>query len=223
MHILVVDDDPAVRVAIASALQLEGYDVTQAGDGDSALQSMASSPPDAMVLDVMMSGRDGLSVCRLLRAAGDRTPIIVLTARGEVSDRVAGLDAGADDYLPKPFDLGELAARLRALLRRTQPDQPPVSSFADLSFDTSTRTASRGSRQVELSRTESAMLELFLLNPGQVLTREVISDRVWDTDFGPASNSIAVYISYLRAKLEAGGEPRLIHTVRGLGYRLVAP
>jgi two-component system response regulator MprA len=223
MHILVVDDDPAVRVAIASALQLEGYDVTQAGDGDSALQSMASSPPDAMVLDVMMSGRDGLSVCRLLRAAGDRTPIIVLTARGEVSDRVAGLDAGADDYLPKPFDLGELAARLRALLRRTQPDLPLVSSFADLSFDTTTRTASRGSRQIELSRTESAMLELFLLNPGQVLTREVISDRVWETDFGPASNSIAVYISYLRAKLEAGGEPRLIHTVRGLGYRLVAP
>lgn len=223
MHILVVDDDPAVRVAITSALRLEGYDVTQAGDGDSALAAMARSAPDAVVLDVMMGGRDGLSVCRLLRAAGDRTPIIVLTARGEVSDRVAGLDAGADDYLAKPFDLAELAARLRALLRRSQPDLPPVSTFADLRFDTAARTASRGSRHVELSRTESAMLELFLLNPGQVLTREVISDRVWETDFGPASNSIAVYISYLRAKLEAGGEPRLIHTVRGLGYRLAAP
>ncbi|MER8099230.1 response regulator transcription factor [Kitasatospora sp. NPDC094016] len=220
-RVLVVDDDPEVRAAVEDGLAVEGYQVRGAADGLAALSEVAGWQPDAMVLDLMMPVLDGLAVCRRLRALGDRLPILVLTARDSVSDRVDGLDAGADDYLIKPFALDELTARLRALLRRSAPAaEDPGYRFADLEVDPATRTGSRAGRPVEFSRTEFALLEVLLRHPGQVLPREVIMERVWGADFGPDSNSLAVYVGYLRRKLEAGGEPRLVHTVHGVGYRL---
>jgi two-component system response regulator MprA len=221
MRILVVDDERAVRESIERALRLEGYEVVQAADGAEALGSVAGQAPDAMVLDVMMPQVDGLEVCRQLRADGDRLPILVLTARDSVSDRVRGLDAGADDYLVKPFALDELLARLRALLRRSGgADHAGVLRFADLELDPTSHEVRRGERPIELTRTEFLLLELFMTHPRQVLTRSVIFERVWGYDFGPGSNSLEVYVSYLRRKTEAGGEPRLLHTVRGVGYVL---
>jgi two-component system response regulator MprA len=223
MRILVVDDEPAVRDAVDRALRLEGHDVAVAADGRAALDAVAATPPDALVLDVLMPRVDGLEVCRRLRAAGDRTPVLVLTARDAVADRVRGLDAGADDYLVKPFALEELLARVRALLRRAVPDGEALLRFADLELDPVAYTVCRGERPLELTRTEFALLELFLRHPRQVLTRSIIFDRVWGYDFGPASNSLEVYVGYLRRKTEAGGEPRLLHTVRGVGYVLRGP
>jgi two-component system response regulator MprA len=224
-RVLVVDDEPAVREALERALRLEGYQVTMAGDGDEALRLVAESSHDAVVLDVLMPGMDGLEVCRVLRTAGIRTPVLMLTARDAVSDRVAGLDAGADDYLVKPFALEELLARLRALLRRTSREEGErdVLLFADLVLDADAHEARRGDRRIELTRTEFLLLELLMLNPRRVLTREVIFDRVWGYDFGPTSNSLEVYVGYLRRKTEADGGPRLIHTVRGVGYVLKEP
>jgi two-component system, OmpR family, response regulator MprA len=219
MRILVVDDERPVREALDRALRLEGYEVDTAADGQEALLAVAKRGVDAVVLDVLMPVLDGLETCRMLRRQDNRTPVLMLTARHEVSDRVAGLDAGADDYLVKPFALEELLARLRALLRRTSGGDGPL-SFADLTLDPGTREVSRGGRPIELTRTEFLLLELFLRNPRQVLTRDVIFDRVWGYDFGPASNSLEVYVGYLRRKTEAEGEPRLIHTVRGVGYAL---
>ncbi|MET9646810.1 response regulator transcription factor [Streptomyces syringium] len=222
--VLVVDDDPDVRAAVVDGLSVEGYTVRSAADGLEALSAVAAAPPAAIVLDLAMPVLDGLAVCRRLRDLGDRTPVLVLTARDAVSDRVAGLDAGADDYLVKPFALDELLARLRALLRRAAPVEAaaehPELTFADLRVDPATRTGVRGDVPLEFTRTEFALLEVFLLHPGQVLPREVIQERVWGTDFGPDSNSLAVYIGYLRRKLEAEGAPRLVHTVHGIGYRL---
>ena len=222
VSVLVVDDEPALRQALQRALTFEGYDVRLAADGHAALDSLLVEPADAVLLDVAMPGIDGLEVCRRLRAAGDRTPVLMLTARHATADRVAGLDAGADDYLVKPFALEELLARLRALLRRTAPAGPDSDALrvADLSLDPSTRIVKRGERLIELTRTEFNLLELLLRNHGQVLTRELIFDRVWGYDFGANSNSLEVYIGYLRRKTEAEGEPRLIHTVRGVGYVL---
>ena len=221
MKVLVVDDEPAVRTALERALRLEGYEVELAADGSEALHRLALSSPDAIVLDVLMPDVDGLEVCRRLRAAEDKTPVLMLTARDAVEDRVAGLDAGADDYLVKPFALEELFARLRALLRRSvNGGAGAVLRFADLTMDTGTREVTRGDRRIELTRTEFLLLELFLRNPRQVLTRSLIFDRVWGYDFGPGSNALEVYVGYLRRKTEAGGEPRLIHTVRGVGYVL---
>ncbi|GHF67523.1 DNA-binding response regulator [Streptomyces mashuensis] len=222
--VLVVDDDPEVRAAVEDALTVEGHRTLGAADGQQALAAVARWQPDAVVLDVLMPVLDGLAVCRRLRSLGDRTPILVLTALDAVSDRVDGLDAGADDYLVKPFALDELAARLRALLRRAAPDAPPPAdgtlAHGDLRVDPATRTGERGGRRLEFSRTEFALLEVLLRNAGQALPREMIMERVWGRDFGPGSNSLAVYIGYLRRKLEAGGEPRLVHTVHGVGYRL---
>ena len=215
-----VDDEPAVREAVRRALRLEGYSVDIAPDGDEALSAIASQPPDAVVLDVLMPGIDGLEVCRRLRQAGDRTPVLMLTARDAVADRVAGLDAGADDYLVKPFALEELLARVRALLRRSGSVAADVLRFADLSLDPRTYEVRRGERRLELTRTEFLLLELFLMHPRRVLPRSMIFERVWGYDFGPTSNSLEVYVGYLRRKTEAGGEPRLIHTVRGVGYVL---
>jgi two-component system, OmpR family, response regulator MprA len=224
MRILVVDDEPAVREAIDRALRLDGYRTELAPDGSAALQQLAAVPPDAVVLDVLMPDVDGLEVCRRLRAAGDRTPVLMLTARDAIADRVKGLDAGADDYLVKPFALEELLARLRALLRRARDgEEGGVLSFADLVLDRSRYTVHRGGRPLELTRTEFSLLELFLRHPRQVLTRSTIFDRVWGYDFGPASNSLEVYVGYLRRKTEAAGEARLLHTVRGVGYVLRAP
>ena len=224
MRILVVDDEPAVRDSLRRALALEGYEVELAADGGEALRLLATSSPDAIVLDLLMPGVDGLEVCRRLRAGGDQVPILILTARDSVGDRVTGLDAGADDYLVKPFALEELLARLRALLRRTGPDgDPALLRFADLTVDTGKHEVRRGTRLVDLTKTEFLLLELFLRNPRQVLTRSLIFERVWGYDFGPSSNSLEVYIGYLRRKLEAGGELRLIHTVRGVGYALREP
>ena len=224
MRILVVDDEPAVRESLRRALALEGYDVELAVDGREALQLLAGSAPDAIVLDLLMPAVDGLEVCRRLRAAGDPTPILILTARDAVGDRVAGLDAGADDYLVKPFALEELLARLRALLRRTGANgDRGLLRFADLTLDPATHNVTRGDRRIDLTKTEFLLLELFLRNPRQVLTRSLVFERVWGYDFGPASNSLEVYVGYLRRKLEAGGEPRLIHTVRGVGYALREP
>lgn len=219
VKVLVVDDDPSVREAVARALRYEGYTVEVAVDGQNALEVHALAPADAIVLDVLMPGLDGLEVCRRLRAAADSVPILMLTARETVSDRVAGLDAGADDYLVKPFALQELLARLRALLRRSgTTENGDVVSFADLSLDPETREVFRGERSIELTRTEFHLLELLLFNARKVLTREVILERVWGYDFETSSNSLDVYIGYLRRKTEAGGEPRLIQTVRGVGY-----
>jgi two-component system, OmpR family, response regulator MprA len=223
VKILVVDDERAVRESLRRALELEGYEIELAGDGNEALSTLGRDEPpaDAVILDVLMPGLDGLEVCRRLRATGNRVPVLMLTARDEVENRVAGLDAGADDYVTKPFALEELLARVRALLRRTaDTDGGEVLSFADVTLDLGTREVRRGSRLIELTRTEFALLELFLRNPRQVLTRSIIFERVWGYDFGFASNSLDVYIGYLRRKTEAGGEPRLIHTVRGVGYAL---
>ncbi|WP_412126216.1 response regulator transcription factor [Streptomyces subrutilus] len=221
-RILVVDDEPEVRAAVQDGLAVEGYEVRGAADGLGALSEVALWEPDALVLDVMMPVLDGLGVCRRLRAMGDRTPVLVLTALDSVSERVDGLDAGADDYLGKPFALDELVARVRALLRRAAPEPADGAAlaFADLSLDLATRTGRRGGRPLEFSRTEAALLELLLRHPGQVLPRELVLELVWGRDFGPDSNSLAVYVGYLRRKLEAGGEPRLVHTVHGVGYRL---
>ncbi len=223
--ILVVDDEPEVRAAVEDGLSVEGYAVRGASDGLAALSEVATWQPDAIVLDVMMPVLDGLAVCRRLRALDDRTPILVLTALDSVSERVDGLDAGADDYLVKPFALDELVARVRALLRRASAAAADDTSlsFADLVVDPVTRTGHRGGRPLEFSRTEWALLELLLLHPGQVMPRELILERVWGRDFGPDSNSLAVYVGYLRRKLEADGEPRLVHTVHGVGYRLDEP
>ena len=219
MRILVVDDELAVRESLRRALALEGHDVALAADGREALAGIAQSAPDLVVLDVLMPELDGLEVCRRLRTAGDRTPILMLTARTEVEDRVAGLDAGADDYLGKPFALDELLARVRALLRRT-PSSDEVLRFADLVLDPATRTVSRNGQPIELTRTEFALLELFLRHPRRVLARSEILVAVWGYDFGPTSNSLEVYVGYLRRKTEADGAPRLLQTVRGVGYVL---
>jgi two-component system, OmpR family, response regulator MprA len=221
MRILVVDDEPAVRESLRRALSLEGYDVELAADGAEALDAVASQTgPDAILLDVLMPRVDGLEVARRLRAKGVRTPILMLTARDEVQDRVAGLDAGADDYVVKPFALEELLARVRALLRRTDAGSGDLLRYADLELDPRSRDVRRGGEPLELTRTEFSLLELFMLNPRQVLTRSVIFERVWGYDFGYGSNSLDVYIGYLRRKTEAGGRPRLIQTVRGVGYAL---
>jgi len=221
MRILVVDDDNAVREALRRSLTYNGYEVELAADGAEALAAIAVRHPDAVVLDVMMPKVDGLETCRRLRAAGDEVPILVLTARDSVADRVAGLDVGADDYLPKPFALEELLARLRALLRRTHRGEGGGSLvFADLSLDTGTREVYRGSRDIRLTRTEFALLELLLRHPRQVLTRERILEDVWGFDFPTTANSLEVYVGYLRRKTEAEGEARLVHTVRGVGYVL---
>jgi two-component system response regulator MprA len=221
VRILVVDDEPAVRDAVRRALVLSGYAVDTADGGGAAVAALAAEAPDAIVLDVAMPGVDGLEVCRRLRASGDRTPVLMLTARDAVADRVAGLDAGADDYLVKPFALEELLARLRALLRRTGPAEPgALLRFADLELDPAARTVARGGRRIDLTRTEFALLELLMRNPRVVLTRSVIHERIWGYDFGPGSNALGVYVGYLRRKLEAGGESRLIQTVRGVGYVL---
>ncbi len=221
MRILVVDDDAAVRESLRRALALESYDVELAGDGAQALERLDEDPRiDALILDVSMPRLDGLEVSRRLRRQGDALPILMLTARDEVADRVAGLDAGADDYVVKPFALEELLARLRALLRRAAPDESDVLQFADLELDPATRLATRAGEEIVLTRTEFSLLELFLRNPRQVLTRSVIFERVWGYDFGFGSNSLDVYIGYLRRKTEAGGKPRLIQTIRGVGYAL---
>ena len=217
-RILVVDDDPAVRSSLERALGLEGYDVETVGDGESALASTARGGHDALLLDVAMPPPDGLEVCRRLRARGDRVAVLMLTARDAVSERVAGLDAGADDYLAKPFALEELLARLRALLRRTE--AADVLTAGDLVLDRRSREVGRAGRPIELTRTEFQLLELFMSHPRQVLTRSAIFERVWGFDFGPTSNSLEVYVGYLRRKLEAGGEPRVLDTVRGVGYVL---
>ncbi len=220
-RVLVVDDEPAVRRSLERALRLENHEVTLAEDGEQALDVLAGEPADAVILDILMPKLDGLEVCRRLRQAGDRTPVLMLTARDAVDDRVEGLDVGADDYLVKPFALRELQARLRALLRRSGDG---VSSetlrYADLVLDPVAHEVHRGERLVELSRTEFLLLELFLRHPRQVLTRTTIFENVWGYDFGPTSNALGVYMGYLRRKTEAGGEPRLLHTVRGVGYVL---
>ena len=222
--LLVVDDDAPIRRMLARTLSAEGYDVEAVADGGAALAAVERNVPDAIVLDVGMPGVDGLQVTRRLRAKGLRVPILMLTARDALHDRVDGLDAGADDYLVKPFALEELVARVRALLRRLGTDETATTlQFADVELDTGTREVRRGKRPLTLTRTEFALLELFLRNPKQVLTRSVIFDRVWGYDFGYGSNSLDVYISYLRKKLETGGEPRLIHTIRGVGYALREP
>jgi two-component system, OmpR family, response regulator MprA len=224
VKILVVDDERAVRESLRRALELEGYEIELAADGREALERLeAESQPDVLVLDVLMPGVDGLEVCRRLRRAGSRLPVLMLTARDAVENRVAGLDAGADDYVTKPFALEELLARIRALLRRTTDGTNEVLRFADLELDPRTREVRRGGELVELTRTEFSLLELFLRNPRQVLTRSIIFERVWGYDFGYGSNSLDVYIGYLRRKTEAGGRPRLIHTVRGVGYALREP
>ena len=221
MHLLVVDDDASVREALALVLGIDGFDVTTAEDGREAIRTLERRQTDAVILDVLMPGLDGLEVCRRMRARGDRTPVLMLTARAEVSERVAGLEAGADDYLAKPFAREELIARLRALLRRTgwQGDEE-VRRFEDLVLDPLAHEARRGERELELTRTEFLLLELLMSHPRQVLTRTIIFDRVWGYDFGPSSNSLEVYIGYLRRKTEADDLPRLIHTVRGVGYSL---
>jgi two-component system, OmpR family, response regulator MprA len=221
VKILIVDDERAVRESLRRALELEGYEIELAEDGAEALERLGVEPePDAMVLDVLMPRMDGLEVSRTLRRKGSRVPILMLTARTQVEDRVEGLDAGADDYLTKPFALEELLARVRALLRRTNEGSGETLRFADLVLDPGTREVTRSGDRIELTRTEFSLLELFMLNPRQVLTRSLIFERVWGYDFGFASNSLDVYIGYLRRKTETGGRPRLIHTVRGVGYAL---
>ena len=218
--VLVVDDEPAIRESLERALALESYAVALAADGEAALDRLAETPVDAVVLDLAMPGIDGIDVCKRLRRAGDRTPVLILTARDAVTDRVDGLDAGADDYLVKPFALAELKARLRALLRRREPGDSPEVRFADLALDRATREVHRGDRPIDLTRTEFSLLELLMEHPRQVLSRTQIYEAVWGYDFGESSNSLGVYIGYLRRKTEGEGEPRLIHTVRGVGYAL---
>ena len=222
-RVLLVDDDRAIRDSLARALDLEGYEVLTAADGAEALRITREVHPDVLVLDVMMPSVDGLTVCRVLRFEQDRTPILMLTARTETTDRVAGLDAGADDYLPKPFDLDELLARLRALLRRvdfeaSDEEEDDVLRVADLRVDPASRRVWRGEDEIDLSKTEFELIELLVRNTGIVLDHSTIYDRIWGYDFGPDSKNLAVYISYLRRKLERDGEPKLIHTVRGVGY-----
>ena len=224
MKILVVDDERAVRESLRRALELEGYEIELAADGREALYRLeGTTEPDAMILDVLMPGVDGLEVCRRLRDSGSKLPVLMLTARAEVESRVEGLDAGADDYVTKPFALDELLARVRALLRRTADEEGESGEllrFEDLELDPATREVTRAGRPIELTRTEFSLLELFMRNPRQVLTRSVIFERVWGYDFGFGSNSLDVYIGYLRRKTEAGDRPRLIQTVRGVGYAL---
>jgi two-component system, OmpR family, response regulator MprA len=224
VRILVVDDDRAVRESLRRSLSFNGYSVELAHDGLEALEMIANDRPDALVLDVMMPRLDGLEVCRQLRSTGDDLPILVLTARDSVSERVAGLDAGADDYLPKPFALEELLARVRALLRRTKPEDDDADSvamvFSDLALDPVTREVTRGIRRISLTRTEFSLLEMLIANPRRVLTRSRILEEVWGFDFPTSGNALEVYVGYLRRKTEADGEPRLIHTVRGVGYVL---
>jgi two-component system response regulator MprA len=222
-RILLVDDEPAVQASLERLLRQAGYQVETASDGRRALTAVGESAPDALVLDVVMPGLDGLEVTRRLRNMGDQTPVLLLTARDEVSDRVTGLDAGADDYLTKPFAVEELLARLRALLRRSGADETAELRVGDLVLDPVSHQASRGGRPLELTRTEFALLELFLANPGRALTRTAIYQAVWGYDFGPASNSLDVYVGYLRRKTEAAGEPRVLHTLRGVGFVLREP
>jgi two-component system response regulator MprA len=228
MRILVVDDDRAVRDSLRRSLEFNGYSVETAGDGAEALARVAQVDPDAIVMDVMMPRLDGLETTRALRSAGNDVPILVLTARDAVDDRVDGLDAGADDYLAKPFALEELLARVRALLRRSanaassEPDEAPL-VFADLRMDPVTREVFRGDREITLTRTEHDLLELFLRRPRRVLERSFILEEVWGFDFPTTANSLEVYVGYVRRKLEADGEPRLLHTVRGVGYVLREP
>ena len=224
-RVLVVDDDRAIRESLARALELDGYEVALASDGAAALATIRDDRPDVAIVDVMMPNIDGLTVCRVLRAERDRLPILMLTARTETSDRVAGLDAGADDYLPKPFDLDELLARLRALLRRSRldDDEPsPVLTVADLRVDPTSRRVWRGDDEIDLSKTEFDLLELLVRNSGIVLDHTTIYERIWNYDFGPDSKNLAVYISYLRRKIDTGDLPKLIHTVRGVGYTVRA-
>jgi two-component system, OmpR family, response regulator MprA len=217
-HILVVDDDPRITDLLRRLLAYEGYSVAVAASGDAALMRTLERAPDLIVLDVMLPGMDGLEVARRLRAAGDNVPILMLTARDAVADRVKGLEVGADDYLVKPFANEELLARVKAMLRRTQAERQEVLRYADVELDTGTRLAHRRGREIELSPTEYELLSLFLRRPRQVLTRDIILDRVWGMDFEGSSNVMEVYVGYLRTKLEAEGESRLIHTVRGVGY-----
>jgi two-component system response regulator MprA len=221
-RVLVVDDEPAVRRALERALTLDSYEVSLAADGQEALDAIATDPPDAVVLDIMMPRVDGLEVARRMRKAGDRTPILMLTARDAIDDRVEGLDIGADDYLVKPFALRELQARLRALLRRIGEGDHDGETlqFGDLVLDPVAHEVRRGVRPIDLTKTEFLLLELFLRHPRQVLTRSQIFEHVWGYDFGPTSNALGVYMGYLRRKTEADGEPRLLHTVRGVGYIL---
>ncbi len=224
-RVLLAEDDRSVRDALSRALELEGHFVDAVPDGGAALDALHARRPDVVILDWMMPVLDGLSVCRAIRAEGDRVPVLILTARGEVRDRVAGLDAGADDYLPKPFALDELLARVRALLRRTLDGgvDAPAIQVGDLSMEPSARQAWRGERELELTKTEYDLLEVLARNAGIVCTHATIYDRVWGYDFGPDSKALAVYIGYLRRKLEEGGEARIIHTVRGVGYTVRAP
>jgi two-component system response regulator MprA len=217
-HILLVDDDPRITDLLRRVLAYEGYSTATAASGTEALNRTLERPPDLIVLDIMLPGLDGLEVAQRLRAAGDQVPILLLTARDLVADRVKGLETGADDYLVKPFAPEELVARVKALLRRSQEERQEVLRSADVELDTATRVAHRGAREIELSPTEYELLALFLRRPRQVLTREIILDRVWGLDFEGSSNVMEVYIGYLRAKLEAEGKPRLIHTIRGVGY-----
>ena len=217
--ILIIEDDEAIVRVLSRSLAYEGYTVHSATDGESGLAVARDTHPDLVILDWMLPGMDGLDVCHRLRASG-KVPILILTAKDTIQDRVQGLDAGADDYMVKPFEVEELLARVRALLRRTQPERIPVLTFADLSLDTATRQATRKGRTISLTAKEYDLLELFLRHPRQVLTREMIFDRVWGYDFGGESNVLDVYVRYLRQKLESGNENRLIHTVRGVGYVL---
>lgn len=220
MELLLVEDDQALRGALTRAFELDGYSVTSTDSGTEALKILAGPGPDVVVLDLGLPDLDGLEVCRRIRASGDKRPVLMLTARDTIDDRVAGLDAGADDYLVKPFALDELHARVRALLRRTGAERQEVLRFEDLVLDPSTRDVTRGERQIELTRTEFSLLEYLMQNPRIVLTRSQIFEAVWGYDFGPTSNSLEVYVGYLRRKMEAEGEPRLIHTARGVGYTL---
>jgi two-component system response regulator MprA len=221
--VLLAEDDRAIRASLERALMLEGYDVTAVSDGVEALAALHRKRPDVLVLDVMMPGIDGLQVCRVMRAEGDRTPVLILTARVETADRIAGLDAGADDYVAKPFDVGEVFARLRALLRRATPVSPSdngIVEVADLRLEPHGRRTWRGDQELDLTRTEFDLLELLARNEGIVLEHTTIYDRIWGYDFGPGSKNLAVYIGYLRRKLDLPGRPQLIHTVRGVGYTL---
>jgi two-component system, OmpR family, response regulator MprA len=225
VRILVVDDDRAVREALRRTLALAGYEVELAQDGEQALELIVRAVPDAVLLDVGLPGIDGLEVCTRVRRLGNRVPILILTARDAVSDRIDGLDVGADDYMVKPFDVGELKARLRALLRRAKPEADASGglSFAELRLDANRHGAQVGDGFVELTRTEYQLLELLMLNPRMVLSHSLIYDRVWGYDFGPTSNALRVYVGYLRRKLEEAGARNLIHTVRGVGYALREP